>query len=517
MDENNYIENQDVKERKPSAREIRKAEKERDIQNNEEILKAAENVLSTIEVPYASEIARTIKTVDSFTGGMATRQLAKDTRTIIRYGSGGLIAGTAAGKNLQKRLNRINESGIPRAVNRIMSLKQQIDSKNGGQNANKTPNNTGAQTPEAKAKTKTELPKQASGELKIERPSKTKIIIIVAVIVVAFICLLLFVVLFNGGDYESTSSAGSFTYGSTTCTQITVTNTGCDSNSQNCTNQYDGTVSLEDYVAGVVAAKLGDTASLEEYKASAVIARTSVQNHVGSGCTVKGNAEFQEYIDVDESTNATLIRQAVEETKGLVIIKDNQLISETTTECQLNNSTSSNYSDAIKLCYGDDVEIKTNRMQLAGIGDFMNPTRYINCSSAFGYRIHPVKNTSQFHSGLDIAITGGEPIYAANDGVIKTVVSNINAINNCNYGYGNYIMIDHSDGTSTLYAHIKYGSIPSSIYTGAEIQQGEQIGQVGSTGCSTGNHVHYEARVNNEQVDPANYLNLTDATGTCKR
>ena len=65
--------------------------------------------------------------------------------------------------------------------------------------------------------------------------------------------------------------------------------------------------------------------------------------------------------------------------------------------------------------------------------------------------------------------------------------------------------------------HLKYGTIPDSISEGTKVSQGEQIGQVGSTGCSTGNHLHYEVRLNGTQVDPADYLDLTNATGTCKR
>ena len=156
-------------------------------------------------------------------------------------------------------------------------------------------------------------------------------------------------------------------------------------------------------------------------------------------------------------------------------------------------------------------------MQLSGTGDFVNPTRKIHCSSPFGYRIHPVKKTKKLHTGIDIAISGGEPVYAANNGTITKVVKSVKSINNCNYGYGNYIIIDHGNGMSTLYAHLKYGSIPSNLSAGMFIGKGEQIGQVGSTGCSTGNHLHYEVRENGSKVDPANYLDLTNATGTCRK
>ena len=88
-------------------------------------------------------------------------------------------------------------------------------------------------------------------------------------------------------------------------------------------------------------------------------------------------------------------------------------------------------------------------------------------------------------------------------------VINITTTGNCDDGYGNYIKIAHGDGSETIYAHMKYGSIPSSIVEGAEVLQGQQIGEVGSTGCSTGPHLHYEIHINGSSVDPANNMDLS--------
>ena len=68
-----------------------------------------------------------------------------------------------------------------------------------------------------------------------------------------------------------------------------------------------------------------------------------------------------------------------------------------------------------------------------------------------------------------------------------------------------------------VHAHMKYGSISSNLKVGDIVKQGEQIGQIGSTGCSTGNHLHYEVILNGERVDPTDYMDLTNASGTCKR
>ena len=64
---------------------------------------------------------------------------------------------------------------------------------------------------------------------------------------------------------------------------------------------------------------------------------------------------------------------------------------------------------------------------------------------------------------------------------------------------------------------MKYGTISNTISNGSQISQGEQIGQVGSTGCSTGNHLHYEVSLNGQNVNPTSYMNMSAATGTCER
>ena len=174
--------------------------------------------------------------------------------------------------------------------------------------------------------------------------------------------------------------------------------------------------------------------------------------------------------------------------------------------------------EILKYYHDSDLEVKSIEIETSEpVNGFTNPTSSIYCTSPYGYRKHPVKGGSSFHTGLDIGLSGGTPIYASNSGTVTRIEKNVSAINNCNYGYGNYIVIEHENGFSTLYAHMKYGSIPNSIYKGAKISQGTQIGQGGSTGCSTGNHLHYEVKVNGKTTDPANYLDLTGAKGTCKR
>ncbi len=117
-------------------------------------------------------------------------------------------------------------------------------------------------------------------------------------------------------------------------------------------------------------------------------------------------------------------------------------------------------------------------------------------SSAFGYRIHPISGKKKLHAGMDMAAPKGTAVYAAETGVVIVAQSWS--------GYGNCIIIDHGGGLWTLYGHLMNGGIL--VEKGETVKRGEKIGQVGSTGQSTGNHLHFEVRKNSEPVNPAPYL-----------
>lgn len=102
---------------------------------------------------------------------------------------------------------------------------------------------------------------------------------------------------------------------------------------------------------------------------------------------------------------------------------------------------------------------------------------------------------SSGHKGLDIAIAGGTPIYAAHNGTVAATTGH--------WSYGNVVMIDNGDGVSTLYAHMQSAAIVS---VGQTVTQGQVIGYVGSTGNSSGNHLHFEVRVNGVRQNPRNYI-----------
>lgn len=134
-----------------------------------------------------------------------------------------------------------------------------------------------------------------------------------------------------------------------------------------------------------------------------------------------------------------------------------------------------------------------NRTYDGGIFAWPAPS-YTRISDDYGNRIHPILGVQQFHNGVDMAAPGGSPILAAYDGSVVAA--------DYSGSMGNYIMIDHGDGLYTIYMHA------SALYVskGAEVTKGQKIAAVGSTGRSTGNHLHFSVRLNGSYVSPWNYL-----------
>ena len=129
-------------------------------------------------------------------------------------------------------------------------------------------------------------------------------------------------------------------------------------------------------------------------------------------------------------------------------------------------------------------------------GRFAWPSTSTYITSPYGTRIHPVTGKLKTHSGLDIGAGMGTSIFAAADGTV--LISGWNS-----GGYGNYVVIDHGGGLTTLYAHCS----SLLVSAGQRVSRGQVIAKVGSTGISTGPHLHFEVLKNGAHTDPYAYLN----------
>lgn len=117
-------------------------------------------------------------------------------------------------------------------------------------------------------------------------------------------------------------------------------------------------------------------------------------------------------------------------------------------------------------------------------------------TSPYGYRTHPITGNYTMHNGVDLAIGAGTPIYATKSGYVTTATYN--------YAYGYYVTINHMDGFSSLYGHMTNYIVSEGDY----VERGQTIGYVGTTGYSTGNHLHFTIYYNGGTVNPMSYISL---------
>lgn len=122
------------------------------------------------------------------------------------------------------------------------------------------------------------------------------------------------------------------------------------------------------------------------------------------------------------------------------------------------------------------------------------PTSSRTITSGFGLRKDPITFEPSFHSGIDIAGRTNDPVYATADGIVESA--------GWDRSYGNQVRIAHGNGIETSYFHMS----KIVVENGQQVTKGQKIGQVGSTGRSTGAHLHYEVRKNSAEVDPTPYL-----------
>lgn len=119
---------------------------------------------------------------------------------------------------------------------------------------------------------------------------------------------------------------------------------------------------------------------------------------------------------------------------------------------------------------------------------------YYRITSPYGYRLHPILKTNRLHTGIDLGVPYGNNVLASNSG--KVILAKYNG------SYGYCVIIDHGGGMSSLYAHLS----AFSVKLGDTVATGQKIGQIGTSGLSTGPHLHFEVRLNGSHTDPQKYL-----------
>jgi murein DD-endopeptidase MepM/ murein hydrolase activator NlpD len=134
------------------------------------------------------------------------------------------------------------------------------------------------------------------------------------------------------------------------------------------------------------------------------------------------------------------------------------------------------------------------------------PLQTAEFTSGFGVRSDPFRHGAAMHPGIDLAAPYGTPVYATADGTVLRAGWN-------NGGYGNLVEIDHGRGIVTRYGHMS----AILVQAGQHVTRGQQVGRVGSTGRSTGNHLHYEVRIDDSPVNPIPFMRSTDYLMAMKR
>lgn len=217
--------------------------------------------------------------------------------------------------------------------------------------------------------------------------------------------------------------------------------------------------------------------------------------------TQKAKAELEEAMEAMEARRRefrlekTRLEQEVREAYELIAGLQND-IDRAAEEYEINAAAEDEmiaYFDELSKQFAQEQE-EALRSALAN-GTFIWPVP--DCTlltSRFGYRMHPILGYERFHAGVDIGAKAGDTIIASDGGTV--------AVAEYSDSYGNYVLINHGNGYTTLYAHMS----SMAVEAGQAVEQGDTLGYVGSTGWSTGPHLHFEIRYNDEKTDPEAYF-----------
>jgi len=188
--------------------------------------------------------------------------------------------------------------------------------------------------------------------------------------------------------------------------------------------------------------------------------------------------EYQAMLDESEELQDELMKEIAQAEKDLKAAEYKEWLA--------------TYVPPTTLPSGTDTTPSTQAPSSSG---WIKPLKSYTITSAFGMRKHPVLGYERMHNGVDMAAPAGTPIYAAKSGKVTTASYQAG-------GAGNYVSINHGDGFSSIYMHMTRYIVSKGQY----VQAGQVIGYVGSTGISTGNHLHFGISYKGEYVNPMRYI-----------
>lgn len=204
--------------------------------------------------------------------------------------------------------------------------------------------------------------------------------------------------------------------------------------------------------------------------------------------------EYKEHLDVLNAEQGRLERQIAEADALIISLEED-------TESAIAEYEISIASEDKMAKYLDEMSLQYAHEQDAELRGVYSDSQFIwpvpSCTlltSPYWYRIHPILDYERLHAGLDIGAKFGEEIIAADGGTVL--------IAEYSDSYGNFVLIDHGDRYSTAYGHMS----EIAVEAGQEVKQGELIGYIGSTGWSTGPHLHFEIRLDGERIDPEEFF-----------
>jgi len=197
-----------------------------------------------------------------------------------------------------------------------------------------------------------------------------------------------------------------------------------------------------------------------------------------------------------EQASILELKQAAEEKKNIIEVNKKQKERVLARAVNDRDTSEKAYQELVETSRRVEQMIRNsqNSGPSGSTGAMMWPTETRYITSPFGWRTHPIFGTQRFHSGLDIGADYGEAVVAADGGVVISA--------GWLGGYGKAVIIDHGNSISTLYGH----NSELFVSEGQRVRKGEIIARVGSTGDSTGPHLHFEVRQNGSPVSPMNYL-----------